>query len=56
MSFSKFIQTYGSYADYTDILDFVMRESAMIIDSLISEEYKSGVLLMDQDCLLEVVQ
>ena len=55
MSFSKFIKTYGSYADYTDILDFSMRESSFTIDSLIDESYVSGVLFMDQDHLLEVI-
>lgn len=54
MSFSKFIQTYGSYADYTDTIDFTMRESSLSIDSLIDESYETGVLFMDEKYLLEI--
>lgn len=49
------IEKFGAYADYTNIIDFSMRESALTIDSLIEESYKSGVLFMDQDHLLEVL-
>ncbi len=55
VSFSKFIKTHGTYADYSDVLDFTMRETAFTIDSFITESYASGVLLLDQDCLLEIV-
>ena len=55
MNFSKFIKTHGTYADYSDVLDFTMRETAFTIDSFIAESYTSGVLLLDQDCLLEIV-
>lgn len=43
-----------SYANYEDVLDFCMRESSFTVDSLISEDYKTGVLYMDQNYLLEV--
>ena len=52
---SKLVEKNGVYADYSDRLDFVMRESALVIDSLITESYPAGVLLLDQDCLLEIV-
>jgi len=55
LSFSKLFQKYGEFADYTNVCDFSMRESAFSIDSLIDESYKAGSLLMDEKHLLEVV-
>ena len=47
---------YGAYADYTNIIEFSMRESAFTIDSLIDETFKAGVLLLDSDHLLEILK
>ena len=46
----------GAYADYTNIIEFSMRESAFIIDSLIDETFKAGVLIMDNDHLLDILK
>lgn len=48
------IEKHGKLADYSNVLDFTMRETALTIDSLIDESYQSGSLLLDQDCLLEI--
>ena len=47
---------FGIFADYTNIIEFSMRESAFTIDSLIDETFKPGVLLLDSDHLLEVLK
>lgn len=47
---------FGAYADYTNIIEFSMRESSFVIDSLIDESYKAGVLLLDSDHLVEILK
>jgi len=55
LSLTNLFEKHGEMANYADVIDFSMRESAFTVDSLIEEKYKAGVLLMDQDHLLEVV-
>jgi len=49
-------EKFGAYADYTNIIEFSMRECAFTIDSLIDESYKARVLIMDNNHLLEILK